>query len=185
MKNKNFSSLLSDSLMIVGWITLGGCAGLKTNEPESREEIAVMITGVHHLGTNFNIGEFYINNNYSSNVGRNGGGASHFCCSELPRNWRPGLIAEVRWSVNDWSKAVKAEVDAGNYKSIGFQKYFARVPIERYEKVGDLYPHFFPDGKVRLVSSNYPISNPKHPIQPNDKSAIEFATDGVKVIKDK
>lgn len=184
MENKTISRLLICSLTTVVGIALDGCAGLKNNGPNNSEGIAVMITGVHHLGPDFNIGEFYINDNYSSNVGRNGGGASHFCCSELPRNWRPGLIAEVRWSVNDWSKVVKAEVDRGNYQSIRFQKYFAKVPIEKYEKVGDLYPHFFTGGKIRLVSSNYPISNPQHPIQPNDKSAIELATDGVKVIKE-
>lgn len=164
-------------------LTLGACSSISVGGDDGNEPISVMITGVHHLGGSFNIGEFYINDNYGSNVGRNGGGGSHFCCTSLPRKWRPGLTATVSWSVNDWSNVIRSEIDAGNYKSLAFQDYIATVPVEKYDEVGDLYSHFFPDGKVRLISSNFPITNSSHPIQRNDPSAIGLATRGVKVGK--
>lgn len=160
--------------------TLVSCSSIGVRGNDDNEPISVMITGVHHLGGNFNIGEFYIDENYGSNVGRNGGGGSYFCCTSLPRSWRPGLTATVSWSVNDWSNVVRSEIDAGNYKSLAFQDYIATVPIEKYDEVGDLYSHFFPNGKVRLVPSNFPITSSQHPIQRNDPSAAKLATNGVK-----
>lgn len=181
-KTKFFSSNLRNILISTCVISLGACSNI-ANFRGDDEPIPVMITGVHHLGPNFNIGEFYINNKYASNIGRNGGGGSSFCCSSLPRKWRPGLVVKVEWSVNDWSKAVRSEIDAGNYKSVSYQDYVAMVPVENYGEVGDLYPHFFADGKVRLISSNYPINNPDHPINDDDKSAVELATSGEKINK--
>lgn len=181
-RRTNFFSLgLRNILIWVGAIALGACSNIPTFRDS--EPVSVMINGVHHLGPNFNIGEFYINDKYASNIGRNGGGASDFCCTSLPRKWRPGLVAKVQWSVNDWSKAVRSEMDAGNYKSVSYQNYVAIAPIEKYEEVGDLYPHFFKDGKVRLISSNYPVNNSNHPIREDDPSAIELATSGEKIKK--
>ena len=180
MKTKFWSSLLHPiGLTLTSVIVLGACSSISTDS----EPIPVAITGVHHLGPDFNIGGFHVNGYSGGNIARNGGGASFVCCAALPRKWRPGLVMKVRWSVNDWSKAVRSEVDAGNYKSISFENFIATAPIEKYDEVGDLYPHFFPNGKVRLISSNYPVSNKKHPIQENDPSAVELATSGVKVIK--
>ena len=181
-KKKFFSPTLRIILISTCAISLCACSTI-TNFGDDDEPIPVMITGVHHLGPNFNIGEFYINDKYASNIGRNGGGGGNFCCASLPRKWRPGLVAKVQWSVNDWSKAVRSELDAGNYKSVSYQNYVAIVPIESYVEVGDLYPHFFADGKVRLISSNYPINNQNHPIRDKDTYAVELATSGEKINK--
>lgn len=135
------------------------------------------------MGPNFNISKFYINGYFGFNVGREGGGGSFVCCAELPRKWQPGMTAKVRWSVNDWSNAVLAEVDAGNYRSMVFENYEATVPIEKYGKVGNLYAHFFSNGRVRLVSSAFPVSNSQHLIQENDPRAVETATQGAKIPK--
>ena len=181
-----WSSLLKPmSLALASIVAFGACGGIRTAGNENREPIGVMIVGVHHLGPNFNISKFYINDYYGSNVARNGGGASFVCCAELPRKWRPGMVAKVRWSVNDWSHAVMSEVDAGDYKSMGFENYEATVPIEKYSDVGDLYAHFFPNGKVRLVSSTYSVWNSKHTIQQDDPRAVELATQGTKILKKK
>ena len=181
-KTNFFSSNLQNILISAWLISLSACSNI-TNFRDDDEPIPVMITGVHHLGPNFNIGEFYIDDKYASNIGRNGGGGSNFCCASLPRKWRPGLAAKVQWSVNDWSKAVRSELDAGNYKSVSYQNYAAIVPIESYGEVGDLYPHFFAGGKVRLISSNYPINNQNHPIRDEDRAAVELATPGEKIEK--
>lgn len=175
----------SFGVILVGMVFLGGCGMTRTQKDEDNEKIGVMITGVHHLGSKFNIADFYVDGYSGGNVGMNGGGGSLVCCSALPRKWRPGLVMKVRWSVNDWSKSVKSEIDAGNYKSVSFANFVAMVPVEKYDEVGNLYPHFFPNGKVRLISSNYPVSNPKHPVQWDDSTAVEQATLGVKATEKK
>lgn len=167
-------------VIFASMVVLGGCGIIRTQEDEDDEKIGVMISGVHHLGPQFNIADFYIDGYPGGNVGMNGGGGSFVCCSALPRKWRPGLVMKVWWSVNDWSKSIKSEIDAGNYKSVRFENFVAVVPVEQYDEVGNLYPHFFPDGKVRLISTNYPVNNPKHPVQWDDVSAMEHATLGVK-----
>ena len=186
MKIKFWSSLLLPlGITLVGMVFLGACGVIRTQESGDNEKIGVMIIGVHHLGPDFNIGDFYVNGYSGGDVGKNGGGAGYVCCSELPRKWRLGLVMKVKWAVYDWSKVIRSEVDAGNYNSVGLENFAATVPVEKYDEVGDLYPHFFPNGKVRLISSNYPISNPKHPVQWNDSSAAELATSGIKDVKKK
>lgn len=171
------------SLALACMILFPACGGMRIAEDESKEPIGVMIVGVHHLGPNFNISKFYIDGHYSLNVGREGGGGSFVCCVELPLIWQPGMTAKVRWSVNDWSNAVMSEVDAGNYKSMGFENYEAVVPIEKYGEVGNLYAHFFSNGRVRLVSSAFSVGNAQHAIQQNDPRAAEIATRGTKILK--
>ena len=171
------------SLAFASMMFFAACGGMRIADDESKEPIGVMIVGVHHLGPNFNISKFYINGYLAFNVGREGGGGSFVCCVELPRKWQPGMTAKVRWSVNDWSNAVMSEVDAGDYKSMVFENYEAVVPIEKYGEVGDLYAHFFSNGKVRLVSSSDPVQSSRHVIQHNDSRAADFATQGAKVLK--
>lgn len=96
----------------------------------------------------------------------------------LPRKWRPGLTAEIRWSVADWSKEKNIETKAGNYQSVAWKNYKAIVPIERYERVEKLYVHFFPGGKVRAVSTIVGAEGPRHPIHRDDPTAEATATTG-------
>ena len=183
MKIKLWSFLFrSLGVTIAGMVFLTACGMIRTQEDEDNEKIGVTVIGVHHLGPEFSIGDFYVNGSFGGDVGRNGGGAGLVCCAELPRKWRPGLVMKVKWSVYDWSKSIRSEVNAENYDSVSLEKFVAVVPVEKYDEVGDLYPHFFPNGKVRLISSNYPISSPKHPLQWDDPSAVKLATLGIKGI---
>ena len=91
-------------------------------------------------------------------------------------------MAEVKWDVNDWSKEVRAEIDAQNYRSVGTEGlYIATVPIEKYEPASDVYVHFFPRGKVRLVSTMYGVLSPQHPIPYGEREGDETATAGKRV----
>lgn len=185
MKKKLVVSLfLPIASLLVSCIMFNACGIIRTAADEENEPIGVMLTGVHHLGPDFNIGSFYVGGSSGGNVGRNGGGASFSCCVELPRKWRPDMNVKIRWSVNDWSKAVQREVAAGNYASITFEEFSADVKIERYDEVGGLYVHFFSGGKVRVVSSGYHVLNSKHPILQNDSSAVSLATTGAKILKE-
>ena len=169
-------------------LALAGCA-LYWYVGSVREEIradsfaGVDLTGVHHLGDKFNIAEFYVDGYWGSNVGREGGGGRSVCCVLLPKKWRPGLAVEVRWSVNDWTNENRAEIEAGNYKSVAGagMDYIAIVPVERYEVAEHVWVHFYARGKARVVSSAIGSWGSKHPIQDNDPHAADSATAGKSV----
>jgi hypothetical protein len=71
--------------LAVGWL-------YQSMHESSRSDsfTGVGLTGVQHIGPNFNISEFYVDGYYGSNVGREGGGGRHVCCVSLPKKWRPG-----------------------------------------------------------------------------------------------
>lgn len=145
---------------------------------EDKDMLGVSIIGVQHLGENFNIPEFYVNGNWAGNVGKEGGGGGNVCCAMLPMKWRPGLVAEIRWSVADWSKQKEIEIKAGNYRSLVWKKYKAIVPIEKYKSAEELYVHFFSEGKVRAVSSKFGTEGSAHPVQRDDAKAATNAATG-------
>jgi hypothetical protein len=68
----------------------------------------------------------------------------------LPRTWTPGMKVKVRWS-----RPIKGE-DNWLEKT---------TTIPRYEQVGDLYVHFYPNDEVRVVVSRVGTENPDHPLQ--------------------
>jgi hypothetical protein len=106
---------------------------------------AVGLTGFQHIGPNFNIAGFYLDGYYGGTVGRECGGGGQVCCVVLPREWRSGLVAEVRWTVADWSNENRAEIDAGNYRSVADQRYRAIVPVEKYKTAERVFVHFLPE----------------------------------------
>lgn len=161
-------------------IALIGCAGLHAAGRED-QFTAVGLTGVQHIGSDFNISDFYVDGYPGSNVGRGGGGGRHMCCVSLPNHWRQGLAVEVRWAVGNWSKENRQEIVAGNYKSVTFERYKAMVPLEKYDAPEQLYVHFFPGGKVRVVSSFPGAGNPAHPVLRNDPHAADSATVGMPI----
>ena len=154
------------------------CIGTVRATIRAESLAAVGLTGVHHLGDKFNIADFYVDGYNGSNVGREGGGGRTVCCVLLPKKWRPGLSVEVRWSVNDWSHENRAEIEAGNDRSIAGLGYIARVPVDRYEKAAQLWVHFYAGGKARVLSSEIYSESKQHPIQDDDPHAIDSATAG-------
>ncbi len=147
----------------------------------SREDefVPTDIVGVQHLGHDFNISEFYVNKYGGTNVGREGGGGGSVCCVVLPRQWRPGLVVEVRWEVADWSHENRKEIEAGNFESVTTRgMYIAKVPVEKYETVGELYVHFFPRGRVRVVSTMYSTLSAAHPVRHGPSDGDPKATAG-------
>ncbi|MES2075493.1 MAG: DUF3304 domain-containing protein [Pseudomonadota bacterium] len=149
--------------------------------PNSDDFSGVTLTGVQHIGPDFNIAEFYVDGYYGSNVGREGGGGHHVCCVILPNKWRPGLSVEVRWSVGNWGKLDRTKTALGDYSSLTFERYKAQVPVEQYQSAERMYVHFFSEGRIRVVSSSSGPRSSLHPIVGNDPGAVETATAGVHV----
>lgn len=138
------------------------------------EYLPVAMSGVQHLGSKYSISEFYVNGYYGSNVGREGGGGDVLCCVEIPREWREGLTAEVRWKAVRWVSSSIPREEA--VERVGI--YRAVVAVERYQKPGRLWVHFFNNGRVRIVVSNEGPSGAQHPITRDDPQAAASSTPG-------
>lgn len=136
------------TVAIGGWlagaaITLAACGF----EPPKTPTITASITGLNHTDTY--VATFYVNGAYGGNISRRGGGGKTTCCVELPRTYRPGLAATIRWS------ATNTREDLWQEKT---------VPVDTYgPEGGSLFVHFLPDDEVRLVVSNL---HPQHPDYP-------------------
>jgi putative hemolysin len=139
------------TVVLVGAFTLSACASPLRAEEESpvQQTYGATIGIVNHT-------EKYI---YSTTV--DGGEAGHaqalsagvgsMCCVNLPRKWHPGLKVEVGWDMPEGTKHVlKSKI----------------VDVEKYDRPGTLYLHFFPDDTVRVVVTNTVGASPNHPIAP-------------------
>lgn len=150
----------------------------------SASSVPASLVGVQHMGKNFSVAEFYVNGYEGGTAGRLGGGGAYVCCVSLPGKWRSGLKVEVRWKVTNWTNEIRSEIANQNYRSLSFDgPYIARVPVEKYDAVGDLYVHFFANGRVRVVSSSYSPLHASHPVRFNDELGGGLATAGVHIKK--
>jgi hypothetical protein len=146
---------------------------------KTKDGIPVSLVGVHHLGSDYYIDSFYVDKYYGGNVGEGGGGGGMVCCLTLPREWRAGLKADVRWEVVHIIRSRSPEVSE-TAEAVG--SYRAQVPVEAYIEPGDLYVHFFAEGRARIVVSESSPSGKRHPIQWDDPQAVRHATIG-KIVK--
>lgn len=103
------------------------------------ELVGVGLTGIDHLYDHLSVQEFSVD---GASGAQAGDGARQVCCVKLPRVWHPGLTVEVRWNVTNWRDCTG-------------QDLVNRVPVERYDQLGQMWVHFLPNGVVRVVSSNY------------------------------
>ncbi|MGF6273332.1 hypothetical protein ABIB38_001690 [Massilia sp. UYP11] len=150
--------------------------GLRMLEQDVKEErFPADVVGVHHLGADHVVNNFYINKSISDNVGEGGGGGSRRCCVNLPRQPSSNLSADVRWEV---SRIIR-HADPTAPETVELEGiYQAQVPVESYVEPGDFYVHFFSNGRVRIVVSRYTSSGELHPIQADDALAENVATPG-------
>lgn len=125
----------------------------------------VAVTGIHHMGNGYSISSFHLNGGFQGNISREGGG-SVVCCVSIPVKWRPGININIRWAVADWREENEDETSQGNYRSIRLAEVCrANVAVEKYLTPGRLYIHFFPHGRVRVVSSDVGPENFSHPVR--------------------
>ena len=85
-----------------------------------------------------------------SSGARAGKGGSQVCCVMVPRKWRPGLKATIRWGVLNWRDRATDEFEAV-------------VEIGQFEELGIFFVHFLPDGTVRAVVSDQGPRSPTYP----------------------
>lgn len=142
-------------LVVLTALSLSACAGLKEEKSSVESGTAAAQVGVvNHTGN-------YI---YSSSVDGTGGGnmpawgagGGSICCVSIPRVWYPGMKVRVRW-----------DMPIGHIHNVK-EKI---VEVEKYERPGSIYLHFFPNDEVRVIVTNIGGSSSKHPIPPPVKPA--------------
>lgn len=151
---------------------------LKINYFKVETHLPVTVSAIHHMGSDYLISHFSINKEISDRVDRTGSSGT-VCCLMIPKKWYPGLKVDLRWQVNHVIKEADGIAVAREEKEA---IYRAHVPVEQYTDTGDLYVHFFSDGRARIVVSGYSPDAKQHPIQSADTDAGRAAISGV-VIK--
>lgn len=142
-------------IALLAALSLSACASLADDARDEAPATATAQVGiVNHTGN-------YI---YSASVDGAGGGnmnawgagVASVCCTSIPRVWRPGMKVLVRWNM-----------------PIGRQDVIKEkiVEVEKYERPGSIYLHFFPNDEVRVIVTNIGGPSTEHPIPPPVKPA--------------
>jgi hypothetical protein len=160
-------------LVLLGGIFLLFKTIVNNSAVEARSPVSMF--SVHHLGEDYLISRFYVNNSIMDSVGNGGGGGSRRCCVSLPDKWNARLSAEVRWEVHKLNRSPGySPPESAEFVGI----YKARVPIEIYDKPSSFWVHFYPGGKVRIVVSPFSFDRENHPIRWDDEQSIRSASQG-------
>jgi len=134
---KNAHRNLLATLILLITLALSAC---ESAEDKPNEGIAVGITGINHTKTF--IAGFYIDDSYGSNlpdITEGGGGGATSCCLILPRQYRPGLTARVRWNHTE---------DKDNWKET------TATLLPYFDGAGRAWINFLPDDRVVIFISD-------------------------------
>jgi len=118
------------------------------------DKATASITSYNH--TPDYIHQFYVDGTWGGNSFAYGGGGKFVCCVVYPKAWRPGLTATVKWTTSSSDPNAIGDAAKPHWHE-------AVVPIEKYVETGTLHVHFLPEGKVRLIISNWVAGHPKYP----------------------
>jgi len=118
------------------------------------DKATASITSYNH--TPDYIHQFYVDGTWGGNSFAYGGGGKFVCCVVYPKAWRPGLTATVKWTTSSSDPNATGDAAKPHWHE-------AVVPIEKYVETGTLHVHFLPEGKVRLIISNWVAGHPKYP----------------------
>ncbi|MGO4812258.1 DUF3304 domain-containing protein [Cupriavidus sp. 2MCAB6] len=134
--------LLSSVLFLL--LRLGGCTD---------DMIPVEVTGYNHMDKRA-IVSFTVNGAGGPNLGPGGGGGSFNCCIEIPKRWRPGMKAKIRWEYGSGD-------DSPREAEVAIPKYTA-------QNRGAVQVHFYPEHRVKIVVSRYSLGHPANPLPQKD-----------------
>ncbi len=127
------------------------------------EMVAVSITGYNHIETE-SILVFSVNGASGPNLAPYSGGGGFSCCVNLPLHWKPGLKATVHW-----------EYGSGpNHTPPPPQSATVDIPEYTPEDMGTLQVHFYPNHKIKVVSTMYGLGHPWHPLPKEDWAPWEL-----------
>jgi len=91
-------------------------------------------------------------------VSAQGGGGTVVCCVVLPKRWRPGLMATIKWQEGGtFKRDEKGAVVTEDGVPIVIESPWKEraVEVPKYdEKMGDFYIVFFPNDEIKVAVSN-------------------------------
>lgn len=139
-------------------VVLGACSGDET--------VAVSYAAYNH--TDKSIVSFVINGEGGILAASAHGGGGRMCCVVLPKHWRPGLMATIKWQEDDipifnpdGTRKVIDGVPAT--KESPWKERIVEVP--KYEgELGTFFIHIFPGDEVKVLMNIYGAGNPNHPL---------------------
>lgn len=139
-------------LVVFAAFTLVGCATPRyLDEFTATSKSGVKKVGVGIYGVNHShqiISWFNLNSGVGGgNIPKRDPESGISCCVLLPEVWTSGLQVRVDWKISGIATI-----------------HSKTVPIERYEKTGSVYVHFFDNDEIRVVVTNVYSDQPHHPI---------------------
>ena len=94
-------------------------------------------------------------------------GGGQMCCVILPKKWRPGLTARIKWRVDgDWLKDETGKEIIRNGKRVYVPAPWKErtVEVPKYEReMGWFYIHFLPNDEVKVAVTRYGPGRAEHP----------------------
>lgn len=136
--------------LLFAMLSLSACAGRDFADSDSTPKTAAAQVGVVNHTGNY-IYSASVDGAGGGNMDRWGAGGASVCCASIPRVWYPGMKVRVRWDMPD-----------GHTHNIK-EKF---VEVEKYDRPGDIYLHFFPNDEIRVIVTNIGGPSQKHPIPP-------------------
>ena len=135
-------------------------------EPAEPASYAAGIAGYNF--TSEGVQEFYVNGQWGSNVPPYGGGGGATCCVNVPKHWRPGLVAKIDWTIGHYtlSSSQTAAMTTEQVRACCWsQRTLSKtVPIERYDPEGGrLQVFFLPNDEIKVWVYDAGPQNPSHP----------------------
>jgi hypothetical protein len=132
---------------IIWLIILIGLIGCANQEKPKQEQVAAQIGIVNHTGKY--IYSATINSSGGGRMSAWGAGIANICCISIPRIWHPEMKVVVEWNMPEGiNDVIKKKI----------------VSIEKYDRPGSIYLHFFPNDQVRVIVSNLDPVHPEYPI---------------------
>ena len=148
---------------IFALVLLMGISACKPAEPES---YTVGITGYNFTAEG--VQDFYVDDQWGSNIPPYGGGGKTSCCVVLPKIWRPGLVVKIDWKMGDWtvpwSKLEPLTIEERSACCWVTRTLSKIVPVEPYGPDGGRFQVFFlPNDEVKVWVSTYDLGHENHP----------------------
>lgn len=94
------------------------------------------------------------------------GGGGEMCCVILPKKWRPGLMATIKWRVDgDWLLDAQGKEVIRDGKRVYVPAPWKErtVEVPKYEEMGRFYIHFLPKDEIKVAVSLYDPGRAEHP----------------------
>jgi len=135
-------------------------------KPAEPESYAVGITGYNFTAEG--VQDFYVDDQWGSNLPSYGGGGKTSCCVVLPKIWRPSLVVKIDWKIGHynlpWSKLDLIPFDERSACCWVTRTLSKTVPVEPYgHRGGSLQVFFLPNDEVKVWVSTYDLGHENHP----------------------